>query len=139
VNQEGAGDGLTLKDFIPGGGDTVATAGNPLESGEKPADREEVVDALKSVHDPEIPVNIYDLGLIYNVDYAPAGEPDGNIRIQMTLTAPTCPVAGILPGEVARKVAAVEGVGEVTVELVWDPPWSKEMMSEEAKLALDMW
>jgi len=128
-------DGLTLQDFIPGGADSVARAGEPLESGAKTADREAVVDALKTVHDPEIPVNIYDLGLIYDVDMAA----DGNIHIRMTLTAPTCPVAGTLPGEVARKVAAVEGVGEVAVELVWEPPWSKEHMSEEAKLALDMW
>jgi len=128
-------DGLTLRDFIPGGADTVARAGKPLESGEKPAEREAVVEALKTVHDPEISVNIYDLGLIYDVDIGA----DGNIRIGMTLTAPTCPVAGTLPGEVARAVAAVEGAGEVTVELVWDPPWSKEMMSEDAKFALDMW
>jgi FeS assembly SUF system protein len=128
-------DGLTLRDFIPGGADTVARAGKPLESGAKLAEREAVVEALKTVHDPEIPVNIYDLGLIYDVDIGA----DGNIRIGMTLTAPTCPVAGTLPGEVARAVAAVEGAGEVTVELIWDPPWSKEMMSEDAKFALDMW
>lgn len=128
-------DGPSLQDFIPGGADTVAKAGKPLESGARTADRDAVVDALKTVHDPEIPVNIYDLGLIYDVDFAA----DGNIGIRMTLTAPTCPVAGTLPGEVARKVAAVDGAGEVTVELVWDPPWSKDMMSEEAKLALDMW
>lgn len=135
MSQEGTGDGLTLKDFIPGGDDTVARAGNPLESGAKPADREAVIDALKTVHDPEIAVNIYDLGLIYTVDI----RDDGAIGIQMTLTAPTCPVAGTLPGEVARKVAAVEGAGEVTVELVWEPPWSKDHMSDEAKFALDMW
>ena len=128
-------DGLTLRDFIPGGADTVARAGKPLESGKSPADRDAVVEALKTVHDPEIAVNIYDLGLIYNVDIGA----DGSIRIQMTLTAPTCPVAGTLPGEVARAVAAVEGAGEVTVELVWDPPWGKDKMSDEAKFALDIW
>ena len=128
-------DGLTLRDFIPGGADTVARAGKPLESGKSPADRDTVVEALKTVHDPEIAVNIYDLGLIYNVDIGA----DGSIRIQMTLTAPTCPVAGTLPGEVARAVAAVEGAGEVTVELVWDPPWGKDKMSDEAKFALDIW
>jgi len=129
------GDGLTLRDFMPGGADTVARAGKPLEAGATPAAREAVVEALKTVHDPEIPVNIYDLGLIYDVDIGA----DGNIRIRMTLTAPTCPVAGTLPGEAARAVTAVEGAGVVTVELVWDPPWSKEKMSEDAKFALDMW
>jgi FeS assembly SUF system protein len=129
------GDGLTLKDFIPGGGDTVAQAGKPLPAGAKPAAEAAVVDALKTVHDPEIPVNIYDLGLIYDLEIAA----DGAVHVWMTLTAPTCPVAGTLPGEVARAVAGVEGAGEVTVELVWDPPWNKERMSEDAKLALDMW
>jgi FeS assembly SUF system protein len=128
-------DGLTLRDFIPAGTDTVARAGKPRPQGAAPADREAVIAALRTVHDPEIPVNIYDLGLIYDLDLAPAG----NVHVRMTLTAPTCPVAGTLPGEVARAVAGVEGAGEVTVELVWDPPWGKEMMSEEAKLALDIW
>ena len=135
MNGETGGDNLTLRDFIPGGADTVARAGKPLEPGEKPAAREAIVEALKTVHDPEIPVNIYDLGLIYDVDIGA----DGQIHIRMSLTAPTCPVAGTLPGEVARAVAGVEGAGEVTVELVWDPPWSKEMMSEDAKIALDIW
>jgi len=127
-------DGLTLRDFIPGGADTVARAGKPLPAGAKPADREALIEALRTVHDPEIPVNIYDLGLIYDLDIG-----SGGIHVRMTLTAPTCPVAGTLPGEVARAIAGVEGAGEVTVELVWDPPWGKEMMSEEAKLALDIW
>lgn len=127
-------DGLTLRDFIPGGADTVARAGKPLPAGAKPADREAVIEALRTVHDPEISVNIYDLGLIYDLDIGPGG-----VHVRMTLTAPTCPVAGTLPGEVARTIAAVPGAGEVTVELVWEPPWGKEMMSEEAKLALDIW
>jgi len=128
-------DGLTLRDFIPGGADTVARAGSPLPEGAAPADREAVIAAIRTVHDPEIPVNIYDLGLIYDVDIGA----DGQIHVRMSLTAPTCPVAGTLPGEVARAVAAVEGAGEVMVELVWDPPWSKDMMSEDAKVALDIW
>lgn len=135
MSGKAAGDDLTLRDFIPGGADTVAKAGKPLESWVKPANRDAVVEALRTVHDPEIPVNIYDLGLIYDVDIGA----DGTIGIRMTLTAPTCPVAGTLPGEVARAVAGVDGAGEVTVELVWDPPWSKEMMSEDAKVALDIW
>lgn len=128
-------DGLTLKDFMPGGADTVARAGKPLPAGAKPAERDAVIEALKTVHDPEISVNIYDLGLIYDLEIGA----DGNIHVRMTLTAPTCPVAGTLPGEVARAVSGVEGTGEVTVELVWDPPWGKDKMSDEAKFALDLW
>ena len=128
-------DNLTLRDFLPGGTDTVARAGAPLAAGETVASEDAVVEALRSVHDPEIPVNIYDLGLIYSLDIAA----DGSASIRMTLTAPACPVAGEMPGDVARAVAGVAGIGEVTVELVWDPPWNKDMMSEEAKVALDMW
>ena len=95
---------------------------------------ERIVTALRTVHDPEIPTNIYDLGLIYAIDAV--GE--GDIAIRMTLTAPACPVAGTLPGEVERAVASVEGVDRCKVELVWDPPWNKDLMTEEAKLQLGM-
>ncbi len=111
-----------------------ATAGAPLEAGAQVASEAEVAIALQTVHDPEIPVNIYDLGLIYEIDIAK----DGNVEIEMSLTAPGCPVAGEMPGEVARAVAALPGAGEVTVRLVWDPPWTPERMSEDAKLALGM-
>ena len=90
--------------------------------------------ALKTVHDPEIPVNIFDLGLIYDVDR----KPDGDVYISMSLTAPGCPVAGEMPGQVAQAVAAADGVGAVTVELVWEPAWTPERMSEDAKMALDL-
>jgi FeS assembly SUF system protein len=93
-----------------------------------------VVAALSTVYDPEISVNIYDLGLIYSRDIDDVGA----VSVKMTLTSPTCPVAGILPGQVADAVAAVEGVGEVTVELVWEPPWDQSMMSDVAKVELDM-
>jgi len=95
---------------------------------------ERIVTALRTVHDPEIPTNIYDLGLIYAVDAV--GEAD--IAIRMTLTAPACPVAGTLPGEVERAVESVQGVERCKVELVWDPPWNKDRMSDEAKLQLGM-
>lgn len=95
---------------------------------------ERIVTALRTVHDPEIPTNIYDLGLIYDIDSVGVGD----IAIKMTLTAPACPVAGTLPGEVERAVATVEGVDHCTVELVWDPPWHKDLMSDEAKLQLGM-
>ncbi|MCU0837635.1 MAG: SUF system Fe-S cluster assembly protein [Rhodospirillales bacterium] len=136
-------DGLTLMNFMPGysdegkrdEADMVAIAGTPLPAGAPQATDEEIVDALKSVHDPEIPVNIYDLGLIYRLHVAD----DGNVSIDMTLTAPACPVAGQLPQQVAEAVAAVDGVGEVDVRLVWDPPWTQDRMSETAQLMLGLY
>ena len=96
--------------------------------------REDVIAKLKTVFDPEIPVNIYEMGMIYEVKV----EPCGSTYVKMTLTTPSCPVAGTLPGEVQAKVADVEGVNEVKVDLVWDPPWSPAMMSEAAKLQTGM-
>jgi FeS assembly SUF system protein len=123
--------------FMPGaseGEDTVAYAGEPLDPSVKIAESGAVVVALGNVYDPEIPVNIYELGLVYSHDIDDAGT----VSVKMTLTSPTCPVAGILPGQVAEAVADVEGVGEVSVELVWDPPWDQSMMSDVAKVELDM-
>ncbi|MGB3804577.1 MAG: SUF system Fe-S cluster assembly protein [Sphingopyxis granuli] len=94
---------------------------------------EAVVAALKDIYDPEIPVNIYDLGLIYNVEID-----EGHVAITMTLTTPHCPVAESMPGEVELRVGAVPGVGDAAVNLVWDPPWSPEAMSDEARLELGM-
>lgn len=91
-----------------------------------------IIDVLKTVFDPEIPVNIYDLGLIYEINVFP----DFNVEVVMTLTSPNCPVAGTLPGDVEQKVRSVSGVNEVTIELVFEPAWNQEMMSEEAKLEL---
>jgi FeS assembly SUF system protein len=96
--------------------------------------REPIIAALRQVHDPEIPVNIYDLGLIYTIDI----QGNGDVHIDMTLTAPACPVAGMMPVMVKDAVSTVEGVGEVQVDLVWDPPWSPATMSDEAKLQLGM-
>ena len=93
----------------------------------------DVVKNLRMVFDPEIPVNIYDLGLIYDVNR----QKNGNVYVTMSLTAPGCPVAGEMPGQVARALAAVDGVGEVSVELVWSPPWTPDRMSDDARLALD--
>lgn len=112
----------------------VANAGEPLAAGIVPASEEAVVEALRTVHDPEIPVNIYDLGLIYECDI----KENGNVSIQMSLTAPGCPVAGEMPGMVAEAVAKLENSGEIDVTLVWDPPWTPERMSEDARLALGM-
>ena len=94
-----------------------------------------VIAALRTVYDPEIPVNMYDLGLVYNLDI---DAQQGAVSIRMTLTAPGCPVAQSFPGTVERAVKAVEGVQEAHVELVWDPPWSRERMSEAARLELGM-
>ena len=94
----------------------------------------QIVDVLKNIYDPEIPVNIYDLGLVYEIDYTP----DGVANIRMTLTAPNCPMADYLVEEVHTQVKKVRGVEEVIVEIVFDPPWDKEMMSEEALMALGM-
>lgn len=95
---------------------------------------EQIVDALKTVFDPEIPVNIYELGLIYDL----AIEDEGQVKIKMTLTSPGCPVAGSLPGEVQIKVQNVPGVANADVELVWDPAWNPSMMTEAARLQLGM-
>lgn len=94
-----------------------------------------IVAALKTVYDPEIPVDIYELGLIYRVDI----DDDRNVAIDMTLTAPGCPVAGEMPGWVENAVGAVEGVQSVTVTMVFDPPWDQSRMSDEARVGLDMW
>ena len=95
---------------------------------------ERVIDALKEIYDPEIPVNVYDLGLIYGVDISG----DGHVAITMTLTTPHCPVAESMPGEVELRVGSVPGVGLADVNLVWDPPWDPQKMSDEAKLELGM-
>jgi FeS assembly SUF system protein len=94
-----------------------------------------VLDAIATVYDPEIPVNIKELGLIYDV----LVDKDGRVGVRMTLTAPACPAAQSLPVEVKNKVAAVPGVSEAKVEIVWDPPWDKDRMSDAAKLQLGMW
>src|SRR3954454_5221158 len=94
--------------------------------------KDQILAAFKKVYDPEMPVNIYELGLIYGLDV----DADGNVAIRMTLTAPNCPVAGILPGQVEQAARAVPGVTSARLELTFDPPWTKDRMSEAAKLAL---
>jgi FeS assembly SUF system protein len=96
--------------------------------------RDAIIESLRTVYDPEIPVNIYELGLIYDVQV----ESDGHACIRMTLTSPMCPVAELLPPEVEAKALGVPGVTSVELELVWDPPWSPERMSEAARLDLGM-
>jgi len=131
-----------------GGDKGEAAAGPPVEaasavSAPAPGDgaaadaaalEERIIEALSTVFDPEIPVNIYELGLIYNIGIDPAA----NVAVDMTLTSPACPVAESLPGDVAGAVRRVSGVGEVKVELVWDPPWTPDRMTEAARLELGM-
>lgn len=97
-------------------------------------DQEAMIAALRTVHDPEIPTNIFDLGLIYEIK----ADDGGGVQVRMTLTAPACPVAGTMPGMVRDAVERVEGVTACDVELVWDPPWNRSMMSEAARLELGL-
>lgn len=113
--------------------DFIATAGEDHDLKTGPiASKDDVIEALHTVFDPEIPVDIYELGLIYTIDI----KDNGTVDITMSLTSPGCPVAGEMPGDVARTVAKVSGIGKVTVQLVWDPMWSPELMSDDARLML---
>ena len=96
--------------------------------------KEKIIKEIKKIYDPEIPVNIYELGLIYEIKV----EKDNNVKVKMTLTTPNCPVAESLPKEVKDSAMQVEEVEDVDLELVWDPPWSKDMMSDSAKLELNL-
>jgi FeS assembly SUF system protein len=105
----------------------------PAEEVERMTDQ--IVAALKTVYDPEIPADIYELGLIYRIEI----EDDRSVKVDMTLTTPNCPAAGELPTNVENAVASVPGVGQVTVNVVWDPPWDQSRMSDEARVVLNMW
>tara|TARA_B110000967_G_C18526223_1_gene383541 strand:- start:269 stop:634 length:366 start_codon:yes stop_codon:yes gene_type:complete len=96
--------------------------------------KKKVIEEIKKIYDPEIPVNIYDLGLIYNVDI----DEKNKVKVDMTLTSPNCPVAESLPNNVKNNILTIEGVTDVDLKLVWDPPWDKEKMSEAAKLELNL-
>jgi FeS assembly SUF system protein len=124
-NQDPSEDRIVLDD------EAELTVEGPVD----PAELEQkLIYVLRSVHDPEIPVNVYDLGLIYELSV----NPQGAVRIAMTLTAPACPVAGMIVSEVHGKVLSVPGVSRVRTELVWDPPWSMDRMSEAARLQLGL-
>lgn len=111
-----------------------AYAGKELAAGIKKASIDDIIEALKTVFDPEIPINIYDLGLIYKID----SKDNGNIHIDMSLTAPGCPVADVLPQQAADAVASIEGTGKIEVEVVWEPVWSLERISDDARMMLEM-
>jgi FeS assembly SUF system protein len=106
---------------------------DPAEDG-RTLQRQAVIDALRGIHDPEIPVNIYDLGLIYRLDI----DDDGNVAIEMTLTTPGCPVAGSMPGQVECAVREVPGVRSARVQLVWDPPWTRDRLDDITRLELGL-
>ena len=113
----------------------IAKAGKKNKSPSRLIDKSEIVESLKTIHDPELPVNIYDLGLIYDIRLMD----NNDLKIKMSLTAPGCPVAGEMPGQVANTLAKIPNVGLIKVELVWEPAWTKDRMSEDAKLALDIY
>ncbi|MCP4559428.1 MAG: SUF system Fe-S cluster assembly protein [Bosea sp.] len=121
------------EDLKPNAPTMGASSGLPPEEIDRLTD--DIIAALKTVYDPEIPSDIYELGLIYRVDIAD----DRQVAIDMTLTAPGCPVAGEMPGWVENAVGAVPGVSGVTVTMTFDPPWDQSRMSDEARVALDMW
>lgn len=110
------------------------TLGTPLKENSKKTTIGEIIEAIRGVYDPEIPVNVYDMGLIYDIDI----KENGNIHIDMTLTAPGCPVADILPREVAEAVSTLEGAGETTVQIVWEPLWTIDRMTEEGRALVDL-
>ena len=122
-----------LEDFLPDKNSVYFRSFDKVTEG-KIVNEEAIIKEIKKVFDPEIPVNIYDLGLIYNLDI----DKNNNIAIQMTLTTPNCPVAGSMPESVGKAVSKIEGISSIKVELVWEPKWTKDMMTEDAKLALDI-
>jgi len=122
-----------LDDFLPNKNSVYFRNFDKI-AGRKKINKQEIIIKIKKIFDPEIPVNIYDLGLIYKLEI----DKKNNIAIKMTLTTPNCPVAGTMPESVGKAVSEIEGISSIKVELVWEPKWSKEMMSEDAKLALDI-
>jgi FeS assembly SUF system protein len=112
----------------------VSANGSPIDQIKARVIEAQVIEVLRTVYDPEIPVNIYELGLVYTIEV----QPDNRVNIRMTLTSPACPVAGSLPPEVESKVKAIDGVTDAKVEVVWDPPWDADKMDDAAKLKLGM-
>ena len=129
-----ADDGRDLFDFLPQDEAAAGDVERPADGDDDPALLEPVLEALKTVRDPEIPVNLVDLGLIYEL----LVKKGGTVYVEMTLTTPACPVAASMPGEVERAIRGVPGVNDVRVKLVWTPPWGPELMSDEARLELGM-
>ena len=114
--------------------DFVAYAGQDLADGTPKAQMNEIIEQIRTVHDPEIPINVYDMGLIYKID----PKENGDLYVEMTLTAPTCPIAGVLPQQVADALSTLAGVGKIEVKLVWEPAWTPDMLTAEAKELLEL-
>jgi len=134
VDEDGEEFDFSLKPTVAD--DFVAISGDELKKGETDSVilKEEVVEALKTVEDPEIMINIYDMGLIYEIDI----KENGNVFIDMTLTTPNCPVAGILPQQAADAVADNPACGKVEVKMVWEPEWTPDLMSDDGKMAIEI-
>ena len=124
----------TLDDFLP---NKKSDYTKKFENSDlqKKINKEEIINCIKTVEDPEIPVNLYDLGLIYNIEI----DDNNNINIDMTLTNPNCPVAGSMPKSVGKAIESLENINSINIKLVWQPKWTKDLMSEDAKLALDIY
>ena len=121
-----------LEDFLPNKENVFYKKFDQSQTNIK-VSKSDVINEIKKVFDPEIPVNLYDLGLIYNLNIQ-----DNNVLVQMTLTSPNCPVAGTMPQNVGNTIANIQGLKSIKVELIWEPKWNKDMMSEDAKLALEI-
>ena len=125
---------LDMPDDFEPVGEYSAFAGNELPENQTKAKMYDIVELLKTITDPEIPINIYDMGLIYKIDQ----KQNGDLYIEMTLTAPTCPIASVIPQQVADTLATMEGIGKVEVRLVWEPAWTPDKLSEDAKELLEL-
>ena len=124
----------TLVDFLPSKKSEYTKKFENFDL-QKKINKEEIINCIKTVEDPEIPVNLYDLGLIYNIEI----DDNNNINIDMTLTNPNCPVAGSMPESVGKAIESLENINSINIKLVWQPKWTKDLMSEDAKLALDIY
>ena len=122
-----------LNDFLPDKNSSYFKSFTNMESNKK-VSKDEIITCIKTVMDPEIPVNLYDLGLIYKIEI----DDNNNVKVEMTLTNPNCPVAGEMPKNLGKSVEKVKGIRSIQVKLVWEPKWHKDFMSEDAKLALDI-
>jgi len=129
---EGPGGSSAARPSGSGAGPSGAPGLDPIADAQALEPR--IIEALRQIYDPEIPVNVYDLGLIYSIEVLPLGR----VAVRMTLTSPACPVAGALPAEVEEGVRRVPGVADAAVEVVWEPPWTMEMMTEDARLELNL-
>ncbi len=130
---------MSIEDELPEGEAAApiefsAYAGEELADDAKKTEIAEIIEQIRTVYDPEIPINVYDMGLIYKIDQSDSGD----IYVEMTLTAPTCPIAGVLPQQVADAIAKAQGVGKVEVKLVWEPAWTPDKMTDEAKEMLEL-